>query len=191
MSAQGVEKLKQDLVTLEAFAEEMDAYLRADGLFRPMGPLLPQLTLGGYLMRQYRLLHLRGRLDSAENQRLDHALTRYQQALVEKIVRFEQHAYHELDARLRQWKEYLRDLQGDPSSGTSYYATAVEPRVMLDALVEQLTSPPYRLESDVPQRLIPLDRHLRARQHGDDFVWPIEWQAAYPRDRFWYLYGSP
>lgn len=186
----GIEKLQQDLAILEAFAQEMDAYLRADVLFRPMGPSMPQLTLGGYLMRQYRLLHLRAALDAAENQRLDQALTVYQQALVEKIVRFEQHAHRELQARLRQWQEYLRDLQAEPRSAAAYYATGVEPRAMLDALLDPLQLPPYRLDSDVPQRLIPLDRNLRARLVGDEFVWPAEWQAAYPRARFWYLYGQ-
>lgn len=186
----GIEKLRQDLITLEAFAEEMDAYLRADVLFRPMGPSLPQLTLGGYLMRQYRLLHLRTELDAAENLRLDHALTRYQQALVEKIVRYEQHAHQELQARLRQWQEYLRDLQAEPRSAAAYYATAIEPRVMLDALLDSLRLPPYRLNSDAPQRLMPLDRNLRTRLVGDDFIWPAEWQPAYPRQRFWYLYGQ-
>ncbi len=191
MSTSGVDKLGHDLTILEAFAAEMDAYLRADALFRPMGPSLPQLTLGGYLMRQHRLNSLRDQLDGPSQQRLKQALGQYQAALVEKVVRFEERAHREVEARLRQWQEYLRDLQSESAAAAPYYATAVEARLMLDLLLEELRLPPYQLDSDAPRRLQPLDRHLQTRLRGDALIWPEAWEPAYPRSHFWYLYGRP
>lgn len=191
MSTSSMDRLEHDLTILEAFAAEMEAYLRADTLFRPLGPHLPQLTLGGYLMRQHRLNSLRQLLDRPAQQRLDAALARYQAALVERVVRFEERAHREVEARLRQWQEYLRDLQFEPAAATPYYATAVEARLMLDLLLAELQLPPYRLSADAPQRLQPLDRNLRARLRGEELVWPADWEPAYPRSRFWYLYGRP
>jgi hypothetical protein len=186
------EKLHEDLDILEAMASEMNEYLRSDVLFWPMAKgSMPRLTLGGYLMRERRLESLRDQLSPAEQQRLADAQERFRQATEEQVVRFEQRAHQELHARLRQWSEYLRDLKGDASANQGYYPSAVETRAMLDALVERLKTPPYQLEERAVNNLATLDQNLRQRWRGGDYVWPSAWQSAYPRDRFWWLYGYP
>lgn len=184
------DKLQRDLAIFERFAAEMADYLRSDTLFWPTGPSIPELTLGGALMRQHRLLVLRGLLDSAEQARLDQAVAAFQLAITDQIVRCETHAHREMDARLRQWREYLRDVSYD-SSARHYYSSAVDARVMLSQLIDQMQMRPYQLNSDVPRRLEALDKALRARWRGGDFVWPEAWQPAYPADLYWYLWGSP
>ena len=53
-------KLTRDLSILVAMAAEMETYLNSDVLFWHMSTShMPALTLGGYLMRQHRLLALR------------------------------------------------------------------------------------------------------------------------------------
>jgi hypothetical protein len=187
----GIEKLREDLEILEAMASEMDSYLKIDVLFWPMEDSnMPRLTVGGYLMRQHRLLALEDLLDEAEKSRLEAAVSQFNDALVEKIVRFEQHANQELEARLRQWGEYLKDLSRESSSAV-YYATSVEPRAMITAIINKLKLPPYRLNDRVQQQVIMLDNNLRRRWHSDEFVWPESWQPAYPEAIYWYLYGTP
>lgn len=186
----GIEKLRKDLQIIGRFAAEMAAYLDQDNLFWHTGPAIPELTVGGYLMRQQRLLLLRDLLDSAERLQLDAAVKQFQETLDERIVAFEQKAERELEARLRQWTEYLRDVQVE-ADAAHYYATAVEPRVMLAATIAQLELPPYRLLSSVPERLTAIDKGLRGRWREGTFVWPEEWQPAYPRGEYWYLYGRP
>ena len=116
----GSEKLARDLVVLEAMAAEMDEYLRRDVLFWPLrGSDLPRLTLGGYLMRQHRLLQLRDLLSMAEQERLHAAIKRYHEGQEEKIVRLEKKAHEELEARIRQWREYLNEVKG--GSSAAYY----------------------------------------------------------------------
>lgn len=187
---EAVEKLRRNLITLEAMAAEMDEYLRSDVLFWPMRKGdLPRLTLGGYLMREHRLLQLRDLLNMQEQERLHKAINQYHQALEEKVVRLENKAHEELEARLRQWQEYLREAKRGAS--IDYYESSVDTRGMIEALVTQLRVPPYELEDEVPQKVALLDRELRRIWDPGDFIWPQEWQAAYPRDRYWWLYGHP
>ena len=187
---EGIEKLKQDLVVLEVMAALMDEYLRSDVLFYPTSRAdLPKVTLGGYLMRQYRLLQLRDLLDMEEQSRLHEAIGQYNGALEEKVVRFETRAHTELEARVRQWQEYLSEVKRGVN--IAYYESAVDTRAMLDALIAQLRVPPYELDEEIPRNLALLDRELSRVWERGDFVWPREWKPAYPRDEYWWLYGHP
>lgn len=187
-----LEKLKSDLGILEAMAAEMDDYLRSQSLFWPLpDPSMPRLTLGGYLMRQHRLLALRQYLDADEQERLDKAVEQYNEALVEKVVRFEARAHEELHARLRQWSEYIRELCKESLAAGDYYPSAVDTRVMIKSLLDKLEKPPYVLDRRVFDELSAFDRALHNYWRPDDFVWPVEWKPAYPEKDYWYLYGRP
>ncbi|MGH2538217.1 MAG: hypothetical protein ACRDHL_12540 [Candidatus Promineifilaceae bacterium] len=184
------DKLSHDLEVLEAMAAEMDEYLRSDVLFWPMGRAnLPRLTLGGYLMRQHRLLALRDLLDADQRARLEAAVERFDQALSDKIVRSEARATQELAARVRQWGEFMKDLGWD--SGGAHYPSAVETRAMIAALMDKLSSPPYRLEEEATRALGAHDRYLRNNWQPGAFIWPEGWQPAYPEAAYWWLYGLP
>ena len=187
---EAVEKLKHDLTVLEAMAGSMDDYLRSDVLFYPLrrGDL-PQLTLGGYLMRQHRLLALRDLLNMQEQARLHEAINTFNAALEEKVVRFERKAHEELQARLRQWREYLQEVKQGRS--IAYYDSAVDTRAMIKALIDQLRVAPYELDEKMPQQVARLDRELSRVWERGDFVWPTAWQPAYPRESYWWLYGHP
>ena len=187
---EGTEKLQKDLAALEAMAAEMDEYLKNDVLFWPMARRdMPRLTLGGYLMRQHRLLGLRDLLSMQEQDRLHKAINTYHKALEEKVVRFEKRAHEELEARLRQWETYLGEAK--QGTGVAYYESAVEPRAMIEALLAQLRVQPYRVQEALPQKLALLDRGLRKIWDPGDFVWPQEWKEAYPKEKNWWLYGHP
>ena len=188
-----IEKLERDVMIMAAMADEMEPYINSDVLFWHMATSsrMPTLTLGGYLMRQHRLLILRHLLDDSYQTRIDNAVEKFNSVLVEKIVRFERKAHRELEARLRQWGEYLNDVDRGNSSKKSNYATAVETRAMLTAISEPLQLAPYKLDQRVPTQIALLDSHLRQVWDAGDFVWFPEWQAAYPEDDYWWLYGEP
>ncbi len=188
--SEGIDKLNRDVEILVAMANEMETYLRSDVLFwRIMDATMPRLTLGGYLMRQHRLLALEHLLDEERQRVMETAVIQYNHALVEKIVRLEQKIHHELEARLRQWSEYLRDLSKDKRAAN--YASMVETRVMIEALVGQLTLPPYQLDARLPQQILLLDNNLRRHLRHGEFIWSAEWQPAYPEAVYWWLYGEP
>lgn len=190
--SEATDMLKKDLVILEAMAAEMDEYLRYDNLFWPLSDsTLPRLTLGGYLMRQHRLLALRKMLDEEEKARLNAAEEQFNAALVEKVVAFENKAHEELRARLRQWNEYLRELQQVSLAAGDYYASAVETRAMIAALLNKLETRPYKLDRRVFNEVAAYDRVLANYWEAGDLIWPEDWAAAYPRQRYWWLYGRP
>ena len=62
---------------------------------------------------------------------------------------------------------------------------------MIHALLDRLSLPPYHAEARPQQHLSLLDTRLQGRWQPGDFVWPVEWQPAYPRAEYWWLYGSP
>ena len=189
---QGEDKLAQDVRILSTMAEEMEAYLNSDVLFWHMSKAgMPVLTLGGYLMRQHRLLALYDSLSEEQQAEVDAAVAQFNQALEEKTVRFEQKAHRELDARLRQWEEYLKDVERGQASAKSNYGTAVEARAMIAALIDFLQLAPYQLDERVLKRTALLDGRLRSRWEAGEFVWPEGWQEAYPRSEYWWLYGNP
>lgn len=185
-------RLTQDVAALSAMAAQMAEYLDSEVLFWPLGQgNLPMLTLGGYLLREHRLLGLSQLLPPAQQTQVDAAVFQFNQALANRVVRFEAKAHHELEARLRQWEEYLKDIDRGTFDRTSNYDTTVETRAMIHALLSRLSMPPYRAEARPQQHLALLDTRLQGRWKPGDFVWPDEWQTAYPRGEYWWLYGSP
>ena len=190
-SSPGLEKLAQDLETLTAMAEQMMDYIPSDVMFWPLHSLaMPRLTLGGYLMRQQRLVALFDLLTETQQGQLQAAMTRYHTALEDRTVVFEQKAHKELDSRLRQWSEHLRDMRSDRGKAVNY-ATAVEVRAMIEAMVRQLQKFPYQLSADFLYRLKNVDAGLLAAWNKGEFVWPEEWADAYPRAENWWLWGTP
>ena len=186
-----VGKLAQDVTILAEMAGEMDEYLRSDVLFwQMMKGSLPKLTLGGYLMRQHRLLALPELLSAEEQAVVDTAVTQFNHALVEKIVRLEQKGHQELEARIRQWAEYLKDFRWERGAAISGYTSAVETRVMITAVTDKLQMPPYQLDSRITEQIALLDGNLRSRWRSGPFLWPDAWQPAYPQADYWYLYGA-
>ncbi len=188
----GLEKLQWDLEILEAMAADMAAYLDGETLYWQLSQGdMPKLTLGGYLMRQQRLQALRPYLSDGEQTRLTTAVTEFNEALQEKIVRSEHRAHEELGVRARQWGTYMNDVQSHVPTAAVNYGTAVENRLMIAALIQFLQTPPYQLEAGHAQNVKMLDGTLRSHWHTGAFVWADEWAAAYPADEYWWLYGRP
>jgi hypothetical protein len=186
----GVEKLQQDQLVFAAMVAEMAAYLRSDVLFWPLGDR-PVLTLGGCLLRRERLLALRDLLPKAEQTAVTQTESQLHAIFAERIVRTEQKAVVEINARLRQWREFLQDVgQPDRPVGVNF-ATAVEPRLMLAALFNLLGQRPYELDPALLKRAEGLDKQLRRRWEPGDFIFPAAWQPAYPQTAYWWLYGRP
>lgn len=186
------EKHQWDLAILAAMAAEMDDYLKGETLYWQMGYSdMPKLTLGGFLMRRHRLLNLAELMSEDEWLQMETAVAQFNDALSDKIVRTEKRAHEELGVRSRQWGTYLSDVQRNAKQAAVNYATAVENRAMIAALISFLLTQPFQLEASVQPNITLLDQALRNRWQAGDFVWPEAWQTAYPPNEFWWLYGRP
>lgn len=184
--------LQHDLLIMEEMAANMAAYLVSDTLdWRIPRVNMPRLTVGGYLMREQRLLALKKQLDAEEQGRYEAARKQFEDALVERVVRFETKTHQELHARLGEWIAFLRDLNSRMVAEPNHYAGVVDTRVVIHAMIDRLQQRPYQLETQIVTELNTLDRKLRLRWTPGPFVWDAVWKPAYPADEYWYLHGCP
>ncbi|NCF66664.1 MAG: hypothetical protein GWP61_11865 [Chloroflexi bacterium] len=184
--------LLHDLLILEEMAANMAAYLDSDvKQWTIPRANMPRLTIGGYLMRQQRLKALQDRLQPDAHARYWVAVQKFDEALVERIVRFEVRANQELHTRIAEWVNYLRDLGGHVANEANYYAGIVDTRVVINSLINQLQKRPYQLDQGVLEEVESLDNNLRLRLEGHEFIWEGVWKPAYPPEESWWLYGYP
>lgn len=186
------EKLAEDLAVLQEMAGQMEEYLKSETLFWPMQySNMPQLTLGGYWLRQHRLTALHTLLTGEQQVQLSAAIKTFETAVSDWVVRTEQRAHAELETRIRLWGEYLRDVFGRKSIEIATYSARVEVRAIIAVLVNQLQQPPYTLKPSLLEFILQEDKGLQARWQNGPFVWPEAWQPAYPQPEYWWLYGHP
>ena len=184
--------LAHDLMIMEEMAANMADYLDSDVVEWTIPRTnMPRLTIGGYLMRQQRLEALRDRLPADNQARLDAAMFQFNDALKERVVRFETRAHQELHTRIAEWISILPDLNRRAKTEANYYAGVVDTRIVIKELLDRLQSPPYALEEGVPDEIEAIDHLLRGRLSEKEFVWDSIWEAAYPRGDYWWLYGYP
>jgi hypothetical protein len=184
--------LAHDLMIMEAMVDDMAAYLDSDVVdWTILHANMPRLTIGGYLMRQRRLLVLKDQLSEEDQERLDGAISQFDAGLQERVVRFERRAQQELHMRIAEWIGILRDLHRHSATEVNHYAGIVDTRVVMKELLDKLQTPPYRLDDGILKEVLTIDRLLKSRFSEGEFVWESIWEAAYPRSEYWWLYGVP
>jgi len=165
---------------LQAALDALEDYLQSDVLYWPLNirqprntPPYPQLTVGNVLLFLRRLEAVGDA--SAFRQSVEAVKARWG-------AHWRRKAEREANARLRQWRDYLAEA----GNRAPYYRYKVRERVILALLDEDLQGLPPAVASRVEE----LDGVLRAVFVPGAFVWEPELQRVFPRDPFWYLYGS-
>ncbi len=188
------EVLKRDLAILESMAVGMGEYLASDATWWDMGRRdMPLLTIGGYLMRRRRLDVLDYLLATPERITMAAANAIYDNAAGTQLVRFEERALAELGARMREWTDYLRNLAVSQrlAADRERYEYLADTRVVVNELISTLGESPFRLPAHIPADVAALDHRLGSRWKSGAFIWSSVWAAAYPPDKYWFLYGYP
>ncbi len=186
------QKLKKDLAIVEAMIENMADYLSVDTLFYPLpNPSYPRLTLGGYWMREERLSDLSFLLDSVQQSQLQKIRARFEAISVSHRYQIRQKAGAELQARLRQWRERLKEFERGQDVTEAYYANDVQIRFILNILLSKLGSSSDESFLAAMEEVAALDVRLSDIWQAGSFVWPSAWRPAYPKDSYWWLYGLP
>jgi len=179
-----------DLFACQAMAEEFAAYLESDALYwqmdaaRPGGDQLPKLTVGGFLERAWRLRA--APLSTTQHATLEEATRKFELARDAHRSRYVRRATHDLRGRLDAWAWFLDDYARRPNEEAPYYPARVHTRLAIELLLEELTGDPT---AEFTQRLFALDQRLRADWMDGPFVWHMTLAHAFPRERFWWLYG--
>jgi hypothetical protein len=187
------EILSRDLAILGVMVAQISDYLISDAISWKLRGSDTPLTVGGCLMRLNRLSLLQADLVSDECLALARARMVFDEALLDKVVRFEQRAYQELNARLREWTTYMRDLTHSSKlmANRDRYAAKVDTRIVIGELVGKLSEYPYQLDGRVPRDVAALDRRLRLMWQPAEFVLEPVWRKVYPAEPYWWLYGHP
>jgi hypothetical protein len=184
--------LAHDLMIMEEMASNMTAYLDSDVVdWTLLQANMPRLTIGGYLMRQQRLVVLKDKLTSEDQVRLNEAISQFSSGLKERIVRFEVRAHQELHMRIAEWIGVLRDLNRYAAVEVNYYSGIVDTRIVIKEILDKLQTSPYRLDEGVLDEVLTIDRLLKSRFIEGKFIWAPIWKAAYPPSEYWWLYGHP
>lgn len=170
---------------------QLTSYLDSDTIFWPSSyPDLTTMTLGDYLMRQNRLLALRGKaLNAPAQERLDVVVACFDRVLYYNTEEFKQKMGRELESRLYQWREAVQQLTRE-EAGADCYEAEGENRVVIEDVFQKFyilaDQPAPHLAEEIEQ----LDLKLRPYWQPGKFIWPVEWQAAYPQAIYWWLYGQ-
>lgn len=156
--------LQADLDYLVAGVPELETYLLSKELYYPIGARLPQLTLGGILLAVARV----GLRAESFRARVDTTREKWRSAWEAKSAR-------EINARQRQWLDYLAEYRGDPRMGAKLYPQNVRQRAILTLLGK------VALDADAL---------LKSNFMVGHFVWEEACANNFSRETFWYLYGT-
>ncbi len=185
----------RDLSQLERMTEYLTDYLLGDALYMPVGAgrsvsTMPQLTLGALLLRRRRLTELRSSLKRAQAARLDAALAQHEQAQAEWTLHYEKKLKLEVPSRLKVMLAFFADCRESPRDCAPAYPVEALRRTLVQEILLAMDEFGYdssELAASAQQADVELRRLLRA----GDFIWSQRLEKVYPRERFWWLYGSP
>ena len=188
----GKDKLKKDIDILKAMVEELTNYLSSEAIFWPMFKAdYPEMTLGGYFMRQRRLQILSYLLSDAEQAELKGILIQFGDMTMDRKAVLIKKGLEELHMRLNQWKGHLQDYWETETIEKEFYATDAEVRTMIADLLFELDIDLYRVDKELLEQMDALDEALKRNWHDGDFIWPEDWIPAYGKGDYWWLYGEP
>ena len=188
-------ELERDLSQLERMTENLSDYLLGAALFMPVGGFfrastMPQLTLGALLLRRRRLSALRSSLKRAQAARLDAALQLHDQAQAEWTLHYERKLKQEVPSRLKLMRAFFADCSESPRDCAPAYPVEALRRTLVQEILLAMDEFGY----DAGELATPLrqtDGALRRLLRAGDFIWAQQLETVYPREGFWWLYGSP
>ena len=180
--------LDRDLRALAAMASNLTPYLYEDEMYGYLSGDLPNLTLGGLLLRLYRLSQLEDLLDADQQNVLQDARINFEAECSKWAVHYESKLQHELHTRLDAFERFLNECGDDLQSCSANYPIQAEKRTMIEHLVDELRELDA-LPEEIEGRIRHIDQKLRRLLKEGGFITDERLKAVYPKDRFWWMYG--
>ncbi len=181
--------VEKDVRALSAMASNLTPYLYEDELYGYLSGDLPRLTLGGLLLRLYRLRRFDHSLLGPEQEtQVQDAAINFDAARSEWSVHYKTKLAAELKSRLDALDQYLRDCAEQPQGCAADYPIQAEKRTMIQHLYDELAE-----QNDVPDeleaRLKQVDNRLRRLLSGDEFVFDVRFFFFFSARPVLVLYG--
>ncbi|MEB2287477.1 MAG: hypothetical protein OZ934_05150 [Anaerolineae bacterium] len=180
--------LERDIRVVAAMASSLTPYLYEDELYGYLAGDLPKLTLGGLLLRLYRLTCLEDSLSTEQQTLLHDARINLEAERANWSVHFENKIRRELRARLEALELFMRECDEDAQPCTAHYPTQAEKRTIIYHLAEEASELGI-LEDDLRARIRHVDQKLRALLREGEFITDKVLRPAYPPEIFWWLYA--
>jgi hypothetical protein len=180
--------LARDVRALGAMAANLTPYLYEKELYGYLSGDLPRLTVGGLLMRLYRLTRLSDHLSAEQQNVVQDAAINFEAEQSEWSVHYEHKLQQELETRLNALARFLEECREGNAACAASYPIEAEKRTIIEHLrreaIEREVMPP-----ELEARLRQLDNQLRRLLTDGEFISDPILQEVYPRDEFWWLYG--
>ncbi|MCS7220727.1 MAG: hypothetical protein RML36_09375 [Anaerolineae bacterium] len=192
-SAVQPEQEATDFAILQAMIGRLDDYLTRDRLYWPMavetpaGTRWPTMSIGVVLAYLARLRALADRLTPEQCALLSHAEAELQRARRWYPEAYRAHVVQELQSLLHSWTWFLDECVEEPEKCSDAYPAEVRIRTHIQLLIDHLGE--HMIPAEVLQQLRTLDCRLQLWFQPSDFIWASELVSAFPRERFWWLYG--
>lgn len=182
--------LDNDLKIFTAMVEHLTPYIYEDNLFGQISNRLPKLTLGGLLMRRYRLQSLEDKLSSGQRQRFHSNNEAFARLRYEWLTHFHEKLLKEFESRVNAIQWYLDDCAKDRKSCDPNWPNEAEKRTIVHHVVEAAKEDNIMTEA-LNGKLTAIDARLRGLAVGKKFLWDDDLRSIYPVETFWWLYGRP
>lgn len=181
----------------EAMAAEFEAYLFGGDLYRqlmvktPTGNRLQQKMSAGSLLEALRDLTFAaeaGHLTTAQADRVGELADTLEQTARRYPSLYRQKLARELKSQIGSWRWFLQDCRDDPVRCQDDYRFEVRTRTHIALLIDELED---YAPTDQVSHLQQLDHDLRDILAPGEFILDRSLRDRYPKDRYWWLYGSP
>lgn len=180
--------LDRDVQILAAMASSLTPYLYEDELYGNLANDMPRLTVGGILLRLYRLTRLEGHLNADQQTLVQDAHINFEAECAKWAVHYEHKLQRELAARLDALDYFLRECGDDRANCAVGYPTQAEKRTMIHHLRDEAAEHEV-LSQELQARLIQVDERLRRVIQESEFITDERLKAVYSRNTFWWLYS--
>lgn len=179
--------LNHDVDTAQAMASRLVPFVYENETFGYMPDNLPNLTIGGLLMRLHRLMLPGNLLSDQQRTRLTTAKQQVDRVKQEWLVAYTNKTTDELVVRINQWKQFVSECQQNQNECREMYPSLVEKRVMAQALVNEAREL-NALNPDIEKQLNAIDSQFQSYVDPGSFVWDQRLQPSYPQDQYGFLY---
>lgn len=187
--------LEDDVVLLQAMANELETYLLSGDLYRqlvirtPRGDRMPRMSLGSFLETLATVEEAAdaGRLPPPQWEVLTEARHRLKELRRRLPTAYREKLVRELKSNLDSWNWFLQECAEHPRRCRDEYRFEVRIRNRIATLMDALGE---KVPPEQAARLERLDAQLRRLFMPGPFLWAKELETRYPRHRYWWLYGE-
>lgn len=181
--------LHHDIEVLDVMTANLTPYLYENELYGYLSGNLPQLTLGGLLLRLHRLSKIETHLVSDQKATVQAARARLETESAKWAIHYEKKLQHELASRLTALDQYVRECQENRVDGAAHYAVQAEKRTMIECLRDAAQKNAV-LSDDLAVHIEHTDQRLRRLVRDGHFIYDSDTLAdAYPAATYWWLYS--